>query len=60
VADDFDQAPVFQFAHRARFHDADLIADLGGGVLVMHVELFGFANFFAVKRVADAPFDAWC
>ena len=51
---DFYDAPAFQLAHRAGFHDANLIAKLRFAVLVMRIEFLHVLNDFAEFGMRDA------
>ena len=52
--DDFNQAPAFHFAERARFHDAHGVANVASVFFVVCEELLGTLYEFSVQRVHQA------
>ena len=55
--DDFDEAPAFVFAQRARLHDTDGVSLAGIVVLVVGHELRRLFDDLAVGLVRDLPLD---
>lgn len=57
---DFDQAPAFVFAERARFGDPNFIADLAIILLIVRQEFLGLLHEFPIDRVPQLSLNSNC
>ena len=54
MREDLLEGPALELGQRAGFDDADLVADLGFTLLVMHIVLLGSLDDLVELRVRDA------
>src|SRR5829696_6590192 len=57
LLEDLDDAPALRRGERAGLHDEHAVADTGGVLLVVGLDLAGAADDLAVERVLDAVLD---
>src|SRR5829696_4312141 len=57
LLEDLDDAPALRRGERAGLHDEHAVADTGGVLLVVGLDLAGTADDLAVERVLDAVLD---
>src|SRR5690606_7140511 len=57
LLEDLHQAPPLGRGQRAGLHDQDTVADAGGVLLVVHLDLLAATQHLAVERVLDAVLD---